>query len=355
MSDILKIAQDAQDVVRLSTLAAETLHDLQLDTITYTVKDKDGNQVASYEGRHNQELAHQEAGNLDSTNEDKAPHYVEQQSNLSIDENGKLNFDVGSQVGNLFPTEDINAATEKINNAVDCEFIQQQINEEIMALKDIVLAKTKDMATCASKTGLMNLPSNPLKILSWAKKFVSQMLGPQLLAMIDLAIQLSQFASAMQNIIQAASAAQQNVLLCAQSVVDDTIDKVIDEATDAFNQTFPQINSTLTKINEVQNAIVDITGGTPVFNVTSVEGLVESATTEGKARLMADIDAFVAAPFEDVDLAQETVNQLSTDLSGSASFATGTLASAGALADETSFTVDGTTFTFENGVLKTVA
>ena len=365
MANILKIAQDAQDVVRLSTLAAETLHDLELDTITYTVKDKDGNQIASYEGRQNQELAHDAASLADELEPSNGPHYVEQQSNLSIDESGKLNFEVGSMVGVLFPTDEIKATTEKIKNAVDCEYIQQAINEEIMKIKDLILAKTSDIATCASKTGLMSLPSDPLKILSWAKKFVSQMLGPQLMAMIDLAIQLALFAQAIQEIIIAAQAAQQNVLLCAASIVDNTIDKVISEATDVVNQTLPQIDQTLSKINEVQNAISDITGATPVFNTTSVDLLIQSATAPAKARFMTSVNEFVAAPFEDAELTAETVSSVGSSLSGDSgfkaaisgdsTFASDTLASAGAVAAEQSFTVDGTTFTFTNGVLTAVA
>ena len=349
---ILDIAQDAQNTVRLSTLSLETLHELQLDTLTYTVYDNAGNQVAQFEGRENQEAAHDAASLADELQPSKAPHWVEQTSNLSIDENGKLDFEIGSKVGIVFPTEEINLAAEELRNAVDCETIQQLINQEIDALKDLLKAKMEDMNLMGGKSDIMKLPSNPLKILSWAKKFVSKILGPQLLAMVDLAIQIGQFASAVQDIIIAAQAAQQNLLLCARSVVDDTLDKVIDDATTILEDTFPQIDKALGKISEIQDEIVGITGATPVFNVTSIDNLVQSATADKKAEFVSQIDAYVTAPFDDAPLAQETVQQLSTDLSGSASFATGTLASAGALAAETSFTVDGTTFTFENGVLK---
>ena len=354
MASILEISQDAQNVVRLSTLGLETMHDLELDIITYTVFDKDGNSTGlSYEGRNFQEDAHTKAGELDLEFPQNGPHYVEAKSNLSINESGKLSFELGSKSGIKFPTEEINIAADSLKNAIDCDAIQAQIDSEIKKMKDIISAKTADMDLLGGKSDLMKLPSNPLKILSWAKKFVSKSIAPQLLAMVDLAQQLSSFAGALQNITQAASAAQQNLLLCAASVTDNTIDTVIDEATTALEETFPKIDQALTKINEIQGEIVDITGTEPIFNTTSIEQLIESATAPAKARFQATIDNFVAAPFEDVSLAAETVNQLSSSFSGSSSFATSTLASAGALAAVTSFEVGGTTFTFENGVLKT--
>ena len=52
MPSILEIQQDAQNVVRLSTVGLDTLNKLELDTITYNVVDKNGAIKRSYEGRN---------------------------------------------------------------------------------------------------------------------------------------------------------------------------------------------------------------------------------------------------------------------------------------------------------------
>jgi len=168
-----------------------------------------------------------------------------------------------------------------------------------------------------------------------------------------------------QDVIQAASAATQNVLLCAESVVDDTIDLVLDELGNVVKTAVPELDKALGTIGSIQNELSNITGTPPIFDVSSVDGLIQSATVEKRAAFQTDMNNFLLAPFDTSELSTETVNSVGSSLSGDSgfkaaisgdsTFASDTLASAGAVAAEQSFTVDGTTFTFTNGVLTAVA
>ena len=320
MADLLKISQDAQKVVAFSQLGIETAAKLELDTITYTVHDKDGNIIQQYEGRDNQATAYARVKVENLNNLDKAPHYVTQASNLSVDSEGNLDFEIGSKAGIIFPTEEIKLATESLRNSVDCEAIQQTITDELTALTDLLIAKIANISSCTARSGLMSLPSNPLKILSWAKKFVALYLGPQILALIDLALQLVQFIEAVANMKAAAEQAQVNLELCLESTKGELTNFAIEKATDALNTAVPQLDGILTTIGEVQTqlegitgtpALVNVSGGTEVF-VASIflqndDGSYNYSEkkpeyVQAESNFSKDINSYVEADFEDQSL-----------------------------------------------------
>ena len=357
MADLLKINQDAMKVVQLSELALGKASKWELDIITYEVRDKNGAIVREYKGREQQEAAQIDADNSNFAEEEDAPFYVTQRSNLKVDQKGQLQFKPGSNIGIVFPYEAIDAAADRLNNAVDCESIEQIIKDEVQLVKDMLESKTSKIADLTPFGDLLKLPTDPLKLLKWAKKFVSLYLGPQVLAMIDLAIQIAMTAQAITNIIQAAEAAQQNLLLCAESAIDTLLDESIGAATDLLETALPGIDSVLTEIAETQVQLAEITGAAPVFDTDhGIDGLIESATTENKAKFMTEVNSFVTAPYDTSSEEQDAITAaVGGSLSADAQFATGTLASAGAVTAEQSFTVDGTTFTFSNGILTAVA
>ena len=83
--------------------------------------------------------------------------------------------------------------------------------------------------------------------------------------------------------------------------------------------------------------------------------LTTSATTENKAKLMTEVDAYVAAPFEKSTLSDETKNDIGKSigpgLAANSALAVTTLASANAHVTRTDFVVGSQTLTFENGIL----
>ena len=355
MADLLKINQDAMKVVQLSELALGKANEWELDVITYEIRDKDSKIVAEYEGRDKQAAAQADADKRNKDGDVGQPFHITQRSNLSVDQSGNLDFKVGSAIGIQFPFEAIDAAAEQMKNAIDCEAIEEIIKDEIQSVKEILQSKTSKIADLSPYSALLDLPSDPLDILDWAKKFVSLYLGPQVLAMIDLAIQVSLTAQAITNITIAASAAQQNLVLCAVSAVDTALDESITAATDIVNTAVPGLDTTLTQINDIQNKLSNITGKPPIFDVANgVEGLVQSATVENKAAFMTQVNEFATAALDPASR-NASLSSISGSLSADSTFATNSLASAGAVATQQQFTVDGTTFTFENGILTAVA
>ena len=330
MVDLVKINQDAMKVVQLSEMALGKANEWELDTITYEIRDKDSKIVAEYEGRENQAAAQADADNRNFAEDIGQPFHVTQRSNLSVNQQGRLDFEVGSAIGIQFPFEAIDAAAEQLRNAIDCEAIEELIKDEIKRLKEHLQAKTKKVADLTPYAALLDLPSDPLDILSWAKKFVSLYLGPQVLAMIDLAMQIALTAQAITNIVTAANAARQNLLLCAVSVVDTVLDESISAATDLIDTAVPGLDKTLKEINDIQNKISDITGKPPVFDVANgIDGLVESATAENKAKFLSEVNEFATTAINPADRTA-AVSAISGELSSDSSFATSTLESAGA-------------------------
>ena len=320
MPSILEIQQDAQNVVRLSTVGLDTLNKLELDTITYNVVDKNGAIKRSYEGRNNRQAAYDDADNSNFAEEDGAPFHVEAKSNLGIDpQTGALEFETGSMVNLSFPTAEINATAEELKTLVDCEAIQDVIKRETKAMVDLIKTNTAAVSDLAPFEALTNIPSNPLKIISWVKKFVSIYIGPQILAMVDCAIQLAQFANAVQNITQAASAAQQNLTLCAASAVDTAIDTAISEATDALGTTEAKIDEALSTISTVQSKISNITGKPAKFQTNSVEQLIESATTENRASFLTDVNQYATDSLTEAE-AELSSNAVSSILTTAGAF-----------------------------------
>ena len=355
MVDLVKINQDAMKVVQLSEAVLGKANDWKLDIITYEIRDKDSKIVAEYVGREKQAAAQADADNRNFAEDPGQPFHVTQRSNLSVNQSGNLDFKVGSALGIVFPYEAINAAAEQLKNAIDCEAIEELIKDEIQSVKEMLQAKTEKIADLSPYSALLDLPSDPLDILDWAKKFVSLYLGPQVLAMIDLAMQVAATAQAITNITQAVSAAQQNLVLCAVSAVDTALDESIAAVTELVDTAVPGLDKTLTEINDIQNKLSNITGKPPVFDVANgIDGLIESATAENKAAFMTQVNEFATAALDPASR-NASLASISGSLSSDSSFATSSLASAGAVTAQQTFTVDGTTFTFENGILTAVA
>lgn len=361
MPSILDIQQDAQDVVRFSTVGLGTLNKLKLDTITYNIVDKDGAVKRSYEGRDNRQAAYDDADNSNFAEEEGAPFHVEAKSNLGIDpETGALDFVVGSQVGILFPTDEINAAADAITAAVDCAIIEDMIKREIQSLVDQLKTKATAAGDLSPFNVLTDIPSDPLKIISWVKKFVSLYISPQILAMIDLAIQLALLAAAVQKIIQAAQAAQETITLCAASITDTAIDSLIESSLDALGTSEAKINTILQDVSTVQSKISTITGKPAKFQTGSIEQLIESATTENRAAFISDVNEYAIASLSEPEtaLSANGLNSISSSigpgLAANSTLAIQSLTSANAYSNTTTFTVGANTFKFKNGILEDV-
>ena len=348
-SSLIDIQKDVQDAVRIARFGQDTLKKLELDTITYKVLDFEGNEVASFEGRENSEKAHLKAGALDKSNPENGPHIVEAESNVDVPEDSEfLSFVEGLKNDIDIPIEVIRNKIKTIENAIDCEEITRIITQQVKDLMGLVKDMLADAGILGGKADLTKLPSDPLKLISWARKFVSKYLGPNLMAALDLALIIAELLKLVQDMIVAATAAVQNVMLCAASVLDDVIDTVLDELTDLVEEIVPGLDQVLTNIGDIQNELATITGKPARFNVSGgIDGLVESATTEARAAFNADMNEYLAIPLDQDPKAADDI----AAAAGTMNEALGLPPLGSRMPGIIEVVIDGVTFTFNNGIM----
>lgn len=357
---LLKISQDAQDVVRLSTIGANKIVEMELDTITYTVKNNAGTVVGQFKGRNNQETAHNFASDRDKEAPWEYPHTVEAQSNIKLKQDGSINIGE-SKFGTIFPTEKIKSITLQIQNNTDCDFIKQVIDDEMSKLGENLKAAVSETANLAQLNPLLSLPSDPLKILSWARKVVNTFFGPYTLALIDLALNLAEFAGALASLASAISAAQQNLTLCAYSVAEDTVNSALDGIDRELNKVTKDIDDAMDKIDDAQNKISQVTGSTKRFlpnrqGLTLGEGITQNARTKLTQQIneqvnnafpagsvdsfKTDLTTYGALPFDQDPQAQADAsafaNSVGTSLQSNSTFSSTLLSASGAFSGDVS-------------------
>lgn len=257
---LLKIERSAEQVVRLGNLGAQTAVKLGLNETTINIINNKGDTVKTYPNasRADRKSANEEASSLDESVPQDAPHTLETKSVIEFDKEGRLNPQVSFGVD--FPTKEIDMMVENIEHYTDCDNIKQLIKEHTQVIEDQIKAKAPEIAQLSEISDLLSLPSDPLKILRWARKVVSKFFGPYTMAMIDLAMQLAQFASALARLASAASAAQSNLKLCAYEIVEDTVDDVIDSINAEIAGVTGKIDEVLLNIEDAQTEIGRITG-----------------------------------------------------------------------------------------------
>ena len=352
MASLIEIQADVQQAVRLARFSQDTLKELELDTITYHVKDKDGKTLVSYEGREKQETAQEEASNFDFTNPENGPHYVESVSNIDVPEkNDFLIFVEGAKNEITIPLEELRNNIRIMGNAIDCERILTIIEDQVRAVIEYLKAMLKDAGNLGGQVDLTKVPGNPMKLVSWAKKFVGKYLAPNILALVELIELISVVIALVFEIILAVTAAIQNVLLCLPSVLDTVYDTLLDELNTVVGEMVPGLDTALSAVGTLQSNLSSITGKPGRFNTTSVEAFLESATVENKAQLNTDINEFLLSPDEEAELSANTMNSISgaigPGLAANATLATTSLVAANAFTG--SATIPGATTGGTNG------
>ncbi|MAE55510.1 MAG: hypothetical protein CMK23_05905 [Porticoccaceae bacterium] len=301
---LLKIERDAQKVVRLANIGAKTAVKLDLNETDIKIINNKGTVVSTYTnvGRKKREEANLAASALDIAKPDDAPHIIESKSAITFKEDGTIDFGDAS-FGDLFPTAEVERMIYDIEFYTDCENIKQFIKDHTKVLEDQIKASAPELANLAAINGLMSFPSNPLKIISWVRKVVSKFFGPYTLAMIDLAIQLAMFASALARLASAASAAQQNLKLCAYEIKEDAVDSVLETINEKIAGAVADIDKVVDAVSEAQTAIGKVTGKPPNFLPSSlqggVSGLVQNLTDETRADILARGNSASAIPVQD--------------------------------------------------------
>jgi|TARA_B110000858_G_scaffold55185_1_gene64144 hypothetical protein len=188
--------------------------------------------------------------------------------------------------------------------ALNCDAIQLQINTYVSTITDVIAAKVSEMLNLlAQYSPLLSIPSDPMKILSWVKKFVTGIAGPAIAAAIQLAIDIALLAAKIAGIAGAVVNLALKLADCLTNIVQNTLNDLASSVMDGAiaikdqaigiyeslkDQLLEQLgfneisalseqvsNAVVTvdaSINSVNTSVADISGSKDSFNNIQVPG-----------------------------------------------------------------------------------
>lgn len=178
--------------------------------------------------------------------------------------------------------------TAMVAGEFSCERLELIVEEHVKSVTDIIKAKAEEIAALMSNYApILSVPSNPLKIISWAKKVVSGIAGPAVAAAIELAIDIAQLAGAIAGLAAAAASAAARLANCLTNLVLDTMNtlkntllenavKLYDQALGIYESLKDQVLEDL-GYNEILELKDDVLG--KVDGLMDTVGDIESSVT----------------------------------------------------------------------------
>lgn len=167
-----------------------------------------------------------------------------------------------------------------------CEKIQALVDKHVKQVTDIIQAKVESMTELmATWAPILNVPSNPLKIIKWALKIA---FGPASLA-VETAIKqirsMIKLISALIGLITAVANAIAKLVACLEAAIYDAINSVIqflyDSAADLLSQAEAMVDQLMAQILEdsgIQDAMdtfdelsSDVTDGLTEFKALGTQ------------------------------------------------------------------------------------
>jgi methyl-accepting chemotaxis protein len=138
--------------------------------------------------------------------------------------------------------------TALVAGEFSCERLEYLVEEHMKVVTDLIRSKSEEIAALMSNYApILSLPSDPLKILKWAKKVITGMVDPAISAAIELAIQIAQLAGALAGLVGAVASAAARLVDCISNLVRDTLKTLNDElmagAMKLYNQAVGIYNS----------------------------------------------------------------------------------------------------------------
>lgn len=178
--------------------------------------------------------------------------------------------------------------TAMVAGEFSCERLELIVEEHVKSVIDIIKAKAEEISALMSNYApILSVPSNPLKIISWAKKVVSGIAGPAVAAAIELAIDIAQLAGAIAGLAAAAASAAARLANCLTNLVLDTMNtlkntllenavKLYDQALGIYESLKDQVLEDL-GYNEILELKDDVLG--KVDGLMDTVGDIESSVT----------------------------------------------------------------------------
>jgi len=163
--------------------------------------------------------------------------------------------------------------------ALNCDALQLQVDTYVKTVTDLILAKVTQMTDLISKYApILSLPTDPLKILKWAKKVVLGLAGPAIEAAIELAIQIAQLAGAIAKIAGAVASLATKLADCITDLVRNTLDDLADAVMDGA---IAIKNEAIGIVDSLKDQALDQLGYDEIVSLsTTVSDAVGEVTTQ---------------------------------------------------------------------------
>ena len=189
--------------------------------------------------------------------------------------------------------------TIRIQNEVNCANIERIIGEQLKTISDQIQAQTSETVNLMRLNNLTNIPSDPLKVLSWVRRFVSQFIAPYLMTLIDIALQLSKFAGALSDLQNAITNAAANLEACAAGAEAQILNQTAGRINVVQNKIEAETGKALVRIGQVQDDLMRVTGKNKRWIAPEeLQGQIDEARVEQKKQLMEQtLRRFYETPF----------------------------------------------------------
>lgn len=161
----------------------------------------------------------------------------------------------------------IEELTEDINAATSCQAIQGYVDTAVKDITDVIKQKTESISNIAGTWApLVDLPTDPLDILTWAAKVVGGPIAAQVELMAKQAIELAQLAGALAGLASAVAQAVDRLQFCTEQAV-------LSAMRDIENELISQANEALAKAETIKDDLLAKAGITDVTD--QIEGVLD--------------------------------------------------------------------------------
>ena len=158
-------------------------------------------------------------------------------------------------------TKRIRELTSDLKNATDCDHIKMQLGitgDELDGLVKDVKEEAKKLL--GKYLPIVKIPTNPLKIIPWAKKLVTGTITPQIENYIKLLRQAIDLATAINEFVQAVDEIQPKLKKCAVDTANEVLDPAVQLVKDAKGAIDKQVAKIAKEIADEVNNLICETG-----------------------------------------------------------------------------------------------
>ena len=146
---------------------------------------------------------------------------------LSISESlGAVELPEGSS-GLSQIADEINNAADALEQMTDCDAIKELVKDAVSDIVELTVEIGSEITEILSTwLPILNVPSNPLKIIKWAIKVATGPAGAQIFAIVVLALELVAVATAIARMAGAIATAAENIRNCTEAALLDALDDI---------------------------------------------------------------------------------------------------------------------------------